>query len=317
MNGARDKSGAAPQSSIFAVDNSLPGIREPHVTRGSPVLNLLADGTSAYRATLSVDEDAIYLLTDHVAHRIVPGEIHDQFPIENGSGAAVSRSRIVFWSQGTLWQIPKVGGKVSRVTALEHQPQFLMAAGEAIAWLDMKSRDEFRIQTFDGKKILTLVSHAGRIETATLFEGRVFFVARDDPTSWRIGSVSVLGGKVTYAAPKGGPTPAKIAVAGDVYYYDVQTNHLQKLSFDLEREETLATDFICSPVAVAVRVYCPNVEGMFELARHAGAKLMPLFPSSERITAVAASTRYLTWLNDAGPDRLSLRAIRLSLDDTP
>jgi hypothetical protein len=71
------------------------------------------------------------------------------------------------------------------------------------------------------------------------------------------------------------------------------------------------------PLAVSVRIYCPNVDGMFELARHRGAKPMPLFSSRERITAVAASSRYLVWLKDTGADRLSLNMIRLVLDDPP
>ena len=43
--------------------------------------------------------------------------------------------------------------------------------------------------------------------------------------------------------------------------------------------------------------------------------LMPLFPSRTRISAVAASSKFLVWLTDAGPDRLSLKMIRLELDD--
>jgi hypothetical protein len=54
---------------------------------------------------------------------------------------------------------------------------------------------------------------------------------------------------------------------------------------------------------------------MFEIVRRAGAKIMPLSPSQARITAVGASSKFLVWLNDAGPDRLSLKMIPLELDD--
>jgi len=307
----------APQdSSPYAVDNSLPGIREPHVRKGSDVTTLLSEATSAFRAGLAVDDDAIYLLTDEVAYRIIPGSAPERISLTHGVTAAVMRSDFVYWSKGAIWRVPKIGGKARRVAALEREPQYFMAAGNDFAWLTMLDRERFLIQTFDSSKIRTLVSVAGRIETATMDAGHVFFVERDTPASWRIGSVSIRGGEPAYAAAKGGQTPAKLAAAGDIYYYDVKSSELRELSRDLSRERTITHDLICSPLAVSVRIYCPNVEGMFEIARHSGAKIMPLFSSPARISAVAASSKFLVWLNDAGPDRLSLRLIRLELDDT-
>jgi len=310
----------APSNTIaettYAIDNSMPGIREPRVVKGSVPTEVFADATSAYTAGLAVDEDAVYVLADTVAHRIAPGSTPQSISIENGSGAVVTRTDIVYWSKGAVWGVPKTGGKARRITKLEHQPQYFMAEGDEFAWLDMPVRDQFVIQTFDGRKVRTLLSYAGRIETSTLHAGRVFFVRRDGPQAWRIGGVATRGGEATYAAPQDGPPPAKLAVADAVYYYDVKSSDLRKLAADLSREETLAHDFICSPLAVAVRIYCPNVQGMFELARYAGAKILPLFPSRERITAVAANSRYLAWLNDTGRDRLSAKLIKLALDES-
>ncbi len=305
----------ASLSSRFAVDNSFPGEREPHVRKGSEPTELLADATSAYAAGLAVDADAIYLLTDRVVHRIVPGASPQQIPVDHGGTAAATRTDIVYWSKGAIWRVPNRGGKARRLAAVEHQPQSFLAAGDDFAWLDMPVRDQFLIQTLDGHRVRTLLSYAGRIETATMDAGRVFFVRRDDESSWRIGSISTRGGEPTYAAPKTGPTPAKLAVAGDVFYYDLKSDELRRLPADLSREETLTTGLVCSPAAVSVRIYCPSVQGMFELARHLGAKPMPLFPSPRRITAVAASSSFLVWLEDAGADRLSLQMIRLVLDD--
>lgn len=306
----------APQApSPYAVYNSLPGIREPHVRKSSEAITLLSEATSAFRAGLAVDDDAVYLLTDEVAYRIVPGSEPERFPLTHGVAAAVTRSDFVYWSKGAVWRLPKNGDKARRVTALDREPQTFIASGNDFAWLTMIDRDQFRIQTHDGKKTRTLVSVTGRIETATMDAGRVFFVERDTEASWRIGSVSIRGGEPAYATSRGGQTPAKLAVAGDIYYYDVKSGELRELSRDLSRERTVTHDLICSPVAVSVRIYCPNVEGMFEIARHTGSKIMPLFPSQARITAVGASSKFLVWLNDAGPDRLSLKMIPLELDD--
>jgi hypothetical protein len=306
---------ATSHSPEYAVDNSLPGIREPHVRKGSETTVLMTDRTSAYRANLSVDDDAVYLLTDKVAHLLVPGSPPRQVPLTNGETAAVTRTTFVYWSKGALWDIPKSGGSPRRVAPLNAQPQFLMAAGDALAWLTMKERDRFVIQTLDGKTARTLFAYEGRIETAAMNRSHVFFVQRDGAERWRIGRVSLRGDAPTYTASHDGPTPSKLAVTDEVYYYDVKTSTVRKLPTDLSREETVIRDLVCSPIAVGVRIYCPNVDGMFEIARHSGAKILPLFPSRERLTAVAASSKYLVWLSDSGPDRLSLKLIRLELDD--
>jgi hypothetical protein len=299
----------------YAVDNSLPGIREPHVRKDSGITELLADKTSAYRASLTVDDDAIYLLTGAVAYRIVPGSTPQTIPIANGETAAVTRTDFVYWSKGSVWRIPKTGGTPRRLTPLALQPQFFLAAGDAFAWLTMVERDRFVLQTLEGRTVRTLLSLEGRIEVAAMEDSQVFFVKRDEGERWRIGRVSLRGGAPIYGASHDGPTPAKLAVANEVYYYDVKTSTVRRLPTDLSREETVTRDLVCSPIAVAVRIYCPNVEGMFEIARHAGAKIMPLFPSRERLTMVAASSKFLGWLSDPGPDRLSLKMIRLELDD--
>ncbi|MGC4069371.1 MAG: hypothetical protein QM784_32920 [Polyangiaceae bacterium] len=299
----------------YAVDNSLPGVREPHVRKGSVTTELMTDKTSAYRAGLFVDDDAIYLLTDTVAHVFVPGATPRAVPVANGEVAAVTRREFVYWSKGAIWGISKSGGRAQRLARISLQPQFLMAAGDSVAWLTMVERDRFVIQSLGGKSARTILSYDGRIETAAMTDTHVYFVQRDDAEHWRIGRIALQGGDATYSATHDGPTPAKLAVAGDVYYYDVKTSTVRRLKADLSSEVTVIRDLVCSPLAVGVRLYCPNVDGMFEFARHEGAKIMPLFPSKERLTAVAASSKFLVWLSDPGPDRLTLKMIRLELDD--
>jgi len=313
--GAANRRQAANESSRFAVGNSLAGVREPHVAGNSEVTELMTHTSSAYTAGLFADDYAAYLLTDRVAFRLELEASPQQIPIENGSAAAVTRSGIVYWAKGAIWQVPSSGGEARWLATLPHQPQHFLTDGDSLAWLDMPERDHFLIQTLDRGKVRTLVDYAGRIETADMDAGHVFFVRRDSGSSWRIGSVSVGGGAPTYASPKTGPTPAKLAVAGDLFYYDVKSVQLRRLSADLSREQTLLEDLVCSPLAVGVRIYCPNMDGLFEMARHRGAKPMPLFPSRRRITSVAASSRFLVWLEDAGPERLTMELIHLVLDD--
>jgi hypothetical protein len=312
----RDEPGEGNRSSAFlSTGGATPSRRrEPHVPRDRAPKQLMADATSAYTAGLALDDDAIYLLTQRVVYRLVPGTDPQQIPIENGGMAALTRTDLVYWAKGAIWGIPKLGSKARRLAPLPHQPQFFMAAGDDIAWLDMPVRDEFLIQTLEGHAIRTLFYYAGRIETASMDAGRVFFVRREASSSWRIGSISVHGGEVRFASLQNGPTPAKLAVAGDVFYYDLTSGEVRRLSPDLAHEDVLSKDLVCSPVAVAAKVYCPNVQGLFELARQPGARPAPVFPEPRRIAAVAANAKVLAWLSDAGADRLSLMAIRLAGD---
>ncbi len=294
---------------------TAPPIREPHVREGSAPVQLMADASSPYIAGLAVEPDAIYLFTERLAYRIVPGASPQSIPIDGGAGAAVNRTDIIYWSKGAIWKIPKIGGTARRIAALPHQPQFFMTAGDDLAWLDMPARDQFVIQTLDGRGVRTLLHHDGRIETAAMDAGRVYFVRREESSSWRIGSVSVRSGEIRYASAKSGPTPAKLAVDGDVFYYDLDSNEIRRLSADLSREEALTNALTCSPIAVGARIYCPNMEGLYDLPRQPGAKGTRVFAEPRRIAAVAANSNLLVWLADAGPDRLSLMMLPLVRDE--
>ena len=272
---------------------------------------LMATATSAFVACLHVDKEAIYLLTERIAYRFVPGASPQTIPVENGGMAAVTRTDLIYWFDGAIWSIPKTGGTARRIAALAHKPQFFMASGDDIAWLDMPVWDRFLIQTLDGKAIRSLLYYAGRIETATMDAGRIFFVRKDADASWAVGSISIRGGDPVYAARKTGPTPAKLAAAGDLFYYDMTSNEIRRLSPDLSREEIITKELICSPLTVATKIYCPNVGGLFALPRELGAKSTSIFPEPRTIANVAASSNFLAWLSDAGPDRLSLMMLPL------
>jgi hypothetical protein len=287
---------------------------EPGMGNATTPTQLMADATSAYVAGLVADADAVYLFTDRAAHRFAPGARPQQIPLENGTTAAATRTDLIYWSKGAVWQVPKAGGKARRMASLAHQPQSFLAAGDDFAWLDMPVPDQFQIQTLVDHNVRTLLYYPGRIETAAMDAGRVYFVKRESASTWRIGSVFVHGGEALYATPHTGPTPAKLAVAGDVFYYELNSGEIRRLSADLAHEEVLTKELVCSPIAVSSGVFCANVEGLFQLAGHPGASVKRIFPESRRIAAVAASSTSLAWLSDAGPDRLSLMTLPLLRD---
>jgi len=72
-------------------------------------------------------------------------------------------------------------------------------------------------------------------------------------------------------------------------------------------------DLICSPITVSTKIYCPNMGGLFELSRTPGALQKPVFPDPRTITNVVANAKYIVWLSDAGPDRLSLMMLPVGM----
>jgi hypothetical protein len=296
---------------------AAPSLAQPaaalQARKGVMPSELMADATTPYAAGLFVDDDAIYLTTDKVAYRVVPGSKPQSIPVQNGATAALARTDIIYWGQEAIWKVSKLGGQAQRLAEVKLQPAYIAASGDDFSWVVVPTTDKFEIQTLENQKVRTLYSNPGRIEAFTMEAGRVIFVHKDGQGSWRIGSVSVRGGDLRFAPPQTGPTPAKLATAGDIYHYDLNSGEIRKIAPDLSRQEVIANKTICSPIAVADKIYCPNMEGLWQLERQPGAKTESVFPEPRRITNVAANAKFLTWLADAGPDRLSLMLLKLPL----
>jgi hypothetical protein len=274
-------------------------------------MELMADSTSPYVSGLFVDDQAVYLTTDKMAYRVVPGGKPQRIPVENGATAGLTSTDLVYWGQNALWKVPKLGGQAQRLVDLKLQPAYLAAFGDDFAWAVVPTTGKFEIQTIENQKVRTLYFNSGRLETLTMGPGRVYFVEKDGQDPWRLGSVSVRGGDLKFAPPKSGPSPAKLAFEGEVYHYDLNSGEIRKIAADLSREEVIANKTICSPIAVAQKIYCPNMEGLWQLERQPGAQTESVFPEPRRITNVAANAKFITWLADTGPDRLSLMLLPL------
>jgi hypothetical protein len=290
-----------------------PAPRALQARKGPMPTELMADSTTPYAAGLFVDDQAVYLTTEKKAYRLVPGAKPLQIPIENGASAAMTRSDFVYWGQAALWKVSKLGGQPQRLADLKLQPAYIAASDDDFAWVVVPSSDRFEAQTLASGKVRTLYSNPGRIEAFAMEAGRVYFVHKDPQNSWRIGSVAIQGGDLRFAPPKTGPTPAKLATAGGVYHYDLDSGEIRKISPDLSRQEVITNKTICSPIAVAEKVFCPNMEGLWQLDRQPGAKAESVFPEPRRIPNLAANSKFITWLADAGPDRLSLMLLPLPL----
>jgi hypothetical protein len=99
--------------------------------------------------------------------------------------------------------------------------------------------------------------------------------------------------------------------ADGVYFYDGAERGVRKLTFDLDREDAVMANVICSPLAASDRVICAHVGGIFDIPPGASA---PRFLASERagpITVVAATNDRVFWVAEDGDARLLVRSVPL------
>jgi hypothetical protein len=302
---ARKSAASAPTSS----DGRAPSPPQASTERpeSPPLLSL---STSAYQASLAVDDDAAYLLTSHAAYRLAPGRPADALKVELGFGGTATRHGLVYWSDGAVREASKQGGESRRLGTLAARPQLFISSGDVVAWLERSEDGRFSLGSLATERPSTIYASPGTIDAATMIGDLSFFVERTTDAEWRIGAVRTKGGRPVFTTARRGRSPAMLVGHHDIYYYDGNVREVRRLSPDLRREDTLVSDFICSPLAVAERVYCANVEGIFELAPQGPRRLVKLGRDGT-VTDLAANARRLFWIADAGADRLVVETLAL------
>jgi hypothetical protein len=184
-------------------------------------------------------------------------------------------------------------------------------AGGRFAWLEQADGGRFTIQTLRRSGARVLHAPRGYVAALAMTEERVYFVEQGPGTGWRLGAVPLSGGAPRYTAMKRGRTPAMLAVASDLYYYDGPSLTVRRVTQDLEREEVVARDVICSPLAVAEHLYCAQPGRLLEIGLDG--VLRRVLPPGQKgtVTAVAATASRLTWLMDVGQGALAVQTIEL------
>jgi hypothetical protein len=294
-----------PIAASPSTDASARAIAEPRVLLSLPV--------SAYHATLAADDDdAAFLLTPAAAYRLSPAGTPERTPLDLGAGATMTRASFLYWSRGAIVDSPRTRAEPHRVVALAQPPQAIVAAGERIAWLQRSGDGRFSVQSLIGKSPRTVYASAGSIDAIAAMDDAIFFVERPAGSDWRIGRVPTAGGPPAFTPLRKGRAPAMLVAHRDLTYYDGNGHEVRRLSPDLQHERSLASGFVCSPIAVSAHVYCAQVEGLFEL--RADERPRRLVPGSiaRVVTDLAATPKRLLWILDAGADRLEVRELALS-----
>jgi hypothetical protein len=274
---------------------------------------LLTTSGSAYAATLALDDEASYLLTGDAAFRLVPGRAPERWDLDLGISPALMGDHFLYWSAGALRQAHKRGAEPSLLAAVAHQPQRVVTSGGSFAWLDRAESGRFTIQTLDHRsRARVLYAPGGHVAALAMSEDFVYFVEQEAPgTGWRLEAVPLSGGSPRYTSMKTGRTPAMLAVARDLFYYEGPSLTVRRVSPDLEREEVIARDMICSPLAVAEHVYCAQPGRLIEIGLDGVVRRVLPLRQQGMITAVAANATRLTWLMDVGRNALAVQTVAL------
>jgi hypothetical protein len=281
---------------------------------------LLTLPSSAYQASLFADDEAIELLTSSAAYRFVPGNEPEQRTLDLSFAATVTHQSYIYWSRGAIWGQPRrasQGVAATKLGILAEQPQRFVAdiAREAFAFLTRSEGDRYAIHKLDNKRVKTLYTSPGSIDALSMIGDTLYFVERPDSAGWRIGRVKLSGGDATFTTNRTGRWPAALGGAKEVVYYDGVRRDVLVLSPDLKQEVTLATDFICSPLAAGANVYCSTMEGVFELPP-SGKPRQIVAASRKLITNLAVSSERLAFITDVGvqgQDKLAVNVVPLGV----
>lgn len=297
--------GGSPAQAVLTAGPSA-SVQVPREASTPSPTRLISLPISAYAASLAIDDDAVYLMTSEAVYRLVAGEPAHGLRLELGIGPVLTRSAFVFWSKGSIWSAPKQGGEARELGKFPHQPQYFVSSGEALAWVDETDDGLYSIQTLDGHEPRVLTSSRGEIRALDMIGRAVYFVEHPAERAWRIGVLRLDGTAPEYASLRTGRAPSQLVGSDGIYYYDLDQSRIVKLSLDLQREEGLVKDLVCSPIHVSDRIYCGCVEGLFDVSKETKQPRVLSYNRPGSITAVTSNAKAVAWIVDLGPGQLAV-----------
>jgi hypothetical protein len=295
-----------PRTTQVALEKP-PALVEPTVLTRMPI--------SAYQVSLALDGDAVYLLTKNAAYRLVAGQPAQGIELELGFGAVLTESAFLFWSKGRILRAPKEGGVTREVTKFAHQPQYLVTSGNSFVWIDLSDEGLYTIQTLDRNRPRVLVSSKRELSALAMIHDAVYFVECPTDLSWRIGVVQLAGGQPEYGPDRKGRRPSMFSASETIYYYDVDKTEIRKLLGGVQKEETILSGFVCSPIHVSSRIHCGCVEGLFEVSLETHQPRVLASGRTGAITNVVSNEEVVVWTVDDGRDRVAVNMLALAKAD--
>lgn len=269
-------------------------------------------GASAYHARLFAQGERVVLVTADGFTTFDADGSAQEHPRALGPVAAVHGDALVFWRSGSLREVSLSGQDERRLLDMPEPPRYLLASGDRIAWIHSGGATGTSLGTLAGGQVRVVYQAAFGVSAPVLHAGSVYWVALRDDASWNVGRVDLDGGHEAWSEAHQGRPPAMLAVGHDgVYFYAGLQRGVRRLTFGLDREASVASGVVCSPLTVSRQVVCAQVGGLFAVSSSNPA---PRFVAPERsgpITALAVTNESVVWVAENGDDRLVVRSVAL------
>jgi len=278
-------------------------------------VTLLKLDKTAYHTRIDLESDAIYLLTMEGAYRLVQGQAAKEVKLDLSDTGVATPSAFIYWSGGSFWLAPKRGGPPGRLADVKNRPIFIVSVEERFAWIGPNEQGHHTVYTLRQGKPHALHEMSGPVAGATMVDDRVIFLERVGTDGWRLGSVARDGGPATFTATRKGRYPSMLAAARDIYYYfwgDKKVSEVWAVSPDLQNERVVANNVICSPLAAADRIFCANVEGLYEISPSSGLPKLVYPNIGSSITSISADQNRIVWVSDVGAEKLEVKLLSRS-----
>lgn len=268
--------------------------------------------TSAYHARLFVDDDGIVLITQAGFTTLRAGSPPEEHVLALGPVAVRQGGAVVFWRSGKLRSVSLSGTDERELAVVPRAPQHLLAADGQLAWVQTDRQTGTSLHALSGGEVRLIHASERGVSAAVMSDGVVYWVAETRDGAWTIERVSLTGQAPRSTGARHGRPPAMLAVGRDgVYFYEGLQRGVRRLTFTLERETTVLTQAVCSPLVVSSRVICAQVGGLFAVAPSTGGPRPLAAERAGPITALAVTDERAYWVADSAGERLIVRSVAL------
>jgi hypothetical protein len=248
---------------------------------------------------LAFDGDTLVLASSRGLHRFPAQGPRTEVARDFGDTFALAGRRVVYFDAGKLLESLD-GAEPKELAQVAERPRLVAIDQEHAIWVSDGPARGSVLASASGHEIARLT---GRVDTMVISGDSAFFLEQGSGGTWRLGRVPLDGGRPTYQDWQNGRVPSTLAPQGDLFYYDGPSRSVRRVSPDLASSEVLARGVICSPLAVADRVLCARVGGLYELPL-AGGEAKEVLAQGGFVTALAARAHEVAWVSDVGADRL-------------
>ncbi len=275
---------------------------------------LLVLPESAYSARLAFDGDRLVLTTQLGVHILDAQATIESRATSLGHLAQFDRGRIVFYRDGAFWSqalMPKRADK--RLAQTKTEPSLMNLKGTELAWVEPEPEGGQALYAL-GRTAPRLVYRSQGVISALHIEGaHGFFIEQSREGAWRIGRASLDSSDLAWTEPRRSRPPAMLTGSERaLYYYEGLEGGVHELAFDFSADRVLVRDFICSPLAAGVDLFCASVTGVQRVPLNDAPPIPVTTAKDGPIPFIIASATQIAWVSDVGPEKLAVRRLSLA-----